>query len=133
MSTKEEEFLAEIDRKFQLREEQFKRQRNMLLTLAVVLLGTALTLGAANISAIANHGERINRLEQGYQSFVPWELYADYTEFMNLKFRAFEALYEGTFPEKYPEFSVQLENLERSMLRRYQPTARGADNKDKQP
>lgn len=131
MSTKEEEFLAEIDRKFQLREEQFKRQRNMLITLAVVLLGTALTLGAANISTIANHEERLNMLEQGYRSFVPWELYADYTEFMSLKFRAFEALYEGTFPEKYPEFSVQLENLERSMLQRYRPNLRGEKAKKK--
>jgi len=131
MSESEREFLDQITDKikalrgeYEKREDQMRHSRNMWRTIAAVVLAAAITLGATNITLIANHDVRIETLETTSRSHVTWDIYLDYTEFMNLKFKAFEAIYNGTFPEKYPEFSQQLENLEKIIIQRRTGTTR---------
>jgi len=131
MSTQEELFLQQINREvvdlrkeYEQREIQMNRLRKLWTTIAVTLLGAAITMGAASIKMMANHDVRIETLETTSRSHVTWDIYLDYTEFMNLKFKAFEAIYNGTFPEKYPEFSRQLENLEKIIIQRRTGTTR---------
>ena len=128
----EREFLDQITSEIKLlrdeykkRDDQMRRSRQMWMTIAGLLLAAAITLGATNITMVANHAVRIETLEERYRDVTPYTHFVDYVEFMNLKFRAFEALYNGSFPEKYREFSDQLNRIEQQLLAKQRSPVRG--------
>lgn len=133
MSDSERRFLDEIREEFSRRlsdyDQRHQKARQLWMTIAGLLLAGAITLGAANITLVANHGVRIDTLEDRYKDITPYTHFIDYVDFMNLKFRAFESLYQGTFPEQYKSFSDELHRMEQTMIQRQRTQTRGETKK----
>jgi hypothetical protein len=140
MGDQEQDFLKEIKQQYNRlievydkREKQFKRIRGWFVAGLIGMAAVVVSLGYYQIRTVAVNTTEINNLKkeqlllnEKWQHSTPWEIYVHFTEYWSLQYEAMISLYQGSFPERFPEFYRKMEDLRKYIMQARETNIRGS-------